>query len=146
MDLGRLDINGRVAGDRVEYYNAHLFRDFCARNEGKLFTGSINVYQDLPSAKLMGYYWGEVIPKIQNGLRELGYNMTRRQTSDYVKQFTVIGREELINFDCVEVVDRSLSDINWTNDQRRYYINELVRFAHSELGVQIEEPRKIKEP
>jgi hypothetical protein len=86
------------------------------------------------------YYWGAVVKMVQEGLKDLGHDLTLEETHDFLKgRFNA---KEIINTDTGEVISvpRSTTELNKT--QFGEYIEKIQRFSIEYLGVNIPSPNE----
>ena len=140
MDLGTYEICGIVRDRQLAFHNLHLFQDFLRRHPNHTFRGRITVYTEPPSNALIGYFWAEVITRMQTALRSQGTNLTKREVADLVKNYSPIAIDEQWNGEKLITTHRSITELG--DQEKRFYIEDLIRFAAEELNLIIKEPRR----
>lgn len=84
------------------------------------------------------YYWGLVVPVIQKGLYDLGHDLTKEETHEFLK--AKFNSEELINETTGEVlpIPRSTTRLNKTDFST--YLEKIQQFASEFLNIFIPSP------
>jgi hypothetical protein len=84
------------------------------------------------------YYFGLVVPLIQNGIKDLGTELTKEETHEFLKsQFNL---SEIVNHDTGETVSIPLSTTRLNKEQFGEYIEKIQRFAAEFLSIEIPDP------
>ena len=99
----------------------------------------MEVYKLTDHSKLMrAYYFAEVVTKCQMGLTEIGYNLNKEQTHDFIKQYSPVMVEHMeVNGKFVQRF-KSLTELD--NKQFIKYIEDIKQFAVENLDILIKEP------
>lgn len=93
------------------------------------------------SDPLRRYYFGVVVEAFRYALRnQCGYNFTKDETHDFIKQFSPSMHEELHVNGVVHTRFKSIASKHFTNTDFLTYIEELKQFAAEELDVFIPDP------
>jgi len=107
------------------------------------------------SLALNSYYWSEVVPKIQEGLKQTGERLSLDETHDWIKDFfSTISKEQTHDFlkdrfiekvtvdeDSGEIIENEMT----TKIEREAfwnYIEHIIQFAAENLEVQIYYPKE----
>lgn len=107
------------------------------------------------SQALNSYYWAEVVPKIQMGLKQTGEKLTLDGTHEWISDFfSTINKEQTHDFlkdrfiekvtideDSGEIIQ---NEITTKTDREQFweYIEQIVRFAAEHLDIQIYYPNE----
>lgn len=99
----------------------------------------MEVYKLTDHSKLMrAYYFAEVVTKCQMGLIDIGYNLNKEQTHDFIKQYSPVMVEHMeVNGKFVQRF-KSLTELD--NKQFIQYIEDIKQFAVENLDILIKEP------
>lgn len=90
------------------------------------------------SELLRAYYFAEVVTKCKIGLNDLGYNLNKDQTHDFIKQYSPIMVEHVYFDGNMTKRFKSLTEID--NKQFLQYIEDVKQFAVENLDMMIKEP------
>lgn len=122
-------------------YNRQLFDNFVALHPNQQFEGELTLISKDDAHSDRRYYWVEVIPKLQQGLRGFGYNFTREETHDYVKQFSPVMEMPVNIGNKFTMHYKSIKKGKITEEEMKDYIEDLKRFAAEHLHTIIEDKR-----
>jgi hypothetical protein len=114
--------------------------EFFRENPNERFEIRVRKVSEKASRNQVGYYFAEIVPKCQQGLRGLGHVMTKDQTHEFIKQFSPIMIEEFMIGDQLHQRLRSFSDDDWDQECMREYIDDIIRWAAEELYIIINPP------
>lgn len=97
----------------------------------------------------LGYYHVAVIPAIQQGLREQGNEMSRAEINDMLNEmfFSTVKTVSWIGKDGVQYVHQlkqKRSKSGATIDEFAYFLDQVIRWAQVELGIDIPLPSTDK--
>jgi hypothetical protein len=87
------------------------------------------------------FYYGVIIPIVQNCLKEAGHVMTNESTHDLIK-LKFLKEIILVNEDTGEVVERVKSTTELSTSQFMDFVAEIRLFTTEYFGVDIPEPRE----
>jgi hypothetical protein len=90
------------------------------------------------STGLNAYYWGVVIVVINRGLNELGHDVNKDETHEFLK--TNFCYEEIVNENTGEILRRPLKTSEFTGGEMWGYIERCSRFAAEYLNEVIPMP------
>lgn len=96
----------------------------------------------------LGYYWGVVLPRVQEGLKEFGNEMSLAEVNQFLndKFFcnckTVIVRRGLDELVYTLRTPRSKSGAS--KDEMSEFLERVIRFAAVDLGVEIPSPEEMQ--
>lgn len=97
------------------------------------------------SNEQLGYYWAVIVPKIQEGMREQGNELSQVEVNQFLNERffcqtkTISWVKNGAEFFAQLRKPRSKSGA--TKDEMSQFIDECIRFANTELGVFIPEPK-----
>jgi hypothetical protein len=81
------------------------------------------------------YYWGAVVKMVQEGLKDMGHDVTMDETHDFLK--ARFNSMEVINFETGEVLTIPKSTAQLNKEAFGIYIDNIQRFASEYLGIVI---------
>lgn len=84
------------------------------------------------------YYWGLVIPLIQQGIGHLGTELTKEETHEFLK--ARYNFEEIINTETGEAISIPKSTTRLNKSQFSEYIEHIQQFGSQFLNIQIPDP------
>jgi hypothetical protein len=87
------------------------------------------------------FYYGVIIPIVQNCLKEAGHIMTNESTHDLIK-LKFLKEIILVNEDTGEVVERVKSTTELSTSQFMDFVAEIRQFTNEYFGVDIPEPNE----
>jgi hypothetical protein len=90
-----------------------------------------------------GYYWGAVIPAIQDGLKDLGHELDKEEIHDWLKG--KFNYTEVINKSTGQYEQVPISTTKLTRTEFCEYIEKIQRFAAEFLNVVIPDPGQSAE-
>lgn len=84
------------------------------------------------------YYWGLVVPLIQKGIKDLGTELTKEETHEFLKaRFNL---SDLVNKQTGEAISIPVSTTRLNKEQFSEYIEKIQRFASEFLSITIPDP------
>lgn len=84
------------------------------------------------------YYWGLVVPMIQKGIKDLGTELTKEETHEFLKaRFNL---SDLVNKDTGETISIPVSTTRLNKEQFSEYIEKIQRFSAEFLSITIPDP------
>lgn len=86
------------------------------------------------------YYWSCVVPLVQEGLQNLGHDVTIQETHEFLKY--KFNSKELINEETGEVVAVPKSTTELNKEQFGNYIEKIQQFSIEWLNVNIPSPNQ----
>lgn len=84
------------------------------------------------------YYWGLVIPMIQKGIEDMGTELTKEETHDFLK--ARFNASDLVNEETGEAISIPKSTTGLSKEQFGEYIGKIQRFAAEFLQMVIPDP------
>lgn len=108
------------------------------------------------SLAMNSYYWAEVVPKVQQGLKETGLLLTVDGVHDWLGEFFDVAKPEhvheflkhmfiekiSVDEDTGEIFKNELSTKRMARDDFWEYVEQIIQFAAEKLNVQIMYPRE----
>ena len=96
----------------------------------------------------LGYYWAVVLPAIQQELREQGNEMSLAEINEMLndKFFSTVKTISWVGKDGAQYVHQlkvKRSKSGATKDEFAYFLDQVIRWAATELGLCIAPPEKI---
>lgn len=93
----------------------------------------------------LGYYWAVVLPAIQETLREQGNEMSLAEINEMLNEmfFSTVKTVSWVSKDGVQTVHqlrKKRSKSGATIDEFAYFLDQVIRWAQTELGVYIAPP------
>lgn len=97
----------------------------------------------------LGYYYAVVLPAIQQALREQGNEMSLEEINQMLNEmfFYTVKTISWIGKDGSQYVHRlkkARSKSGATKDEFAYYLDQVIRWANTELGVYIAPPNTLQ--
>lgn len=84
------------------------------------------------------YYWGLVVPLIQQGIKDLGTEITKEECHEFLK--ARFNSQELVNTETAECVNIPRSTTALNKEQFSEYIEKIQIFAAEFLSIEIPSP------
>lgn len=84
------------------------------------------------------YYWGLVVPMIQKGIKDMGTELTKEETHEFMK--ARFNASDLVNEDTGESVSIPISTTRLNKEQFGEYISKIQQFAAEFLSMEIPDP------
>ena len=122
-------------------YNRGLMEDFFREHPNERFTMTIKKVGGRETDKLRAYYFVEVVPKFQHARRGFGYNFTKEQTNDFIKQFSPTMQEQVEVEGHYFERKRGFSDDDFDVSDAYEAIEELKQAGAEVFGIIINDPR-----
>lgn len=99
----------------------------------------------------LGYYWSVVIPAIQQGMREHGNELSQAQVNEILnyKFFSNIKTVSWVSKDGIQYVHQlevKRSKSGATKDEMSTFLDQVIRWAGEDLGVDIPKPTTEQDP
>lgn len=131
---GRITENGKLS-----VVNQESFLEWIKANKNKEIIVSIELRRNKRSGFQNNYYWGVVVPLVQNAINELGNEFTRMETHEFLKARFNYKEVEFIEGHYIDVpVSTTRLDTQGFNE----YIEKIQRFGSEMLGIYIPDPEK----
>jgi len=84
------------------------------------------------------YYWAVVVPMVQEGIKNLGHQLTKEETHDFLKG--KFNSEEIVNEETGEFISIPKSTTILSKELFSEYIEKIQRFSSEFLNVVIPDP------
>lgn len=86
------------------------------------------------------YYWGLVIPIIQKGIKDMGTELTKEETHEWLK--SKFNLSDLINPTTGECISIPLSTTRLNKEGFSEYISKIQQFASEFLNIYVPDPNE----
>ena len=138
--MQKITIRSNVNGGNLKR-NRNLIIDAIRSFEGADVLITIEKPKKKRSNPQNAFYYGVVIPIVQNALRDAGYVMTNEATHDLIK-LKFLKEVILSNEDTGEVIERVKSTTELSTSQFMDFVAEIRQFTNDYFGVDIPEPNE----
>ena len=119
--------------------NRNLIKDAIATFEGKQIVIKIEKFKKKRSTQQNRFYFGIVIPIVQNCLKEAGHIMTNESTHDLIK-LKFLKETLFVNETTGEVIERIKSTTELSTSQFMDLLAEINNFTFEYFGVSLPSP------
>jgi hypothetical protein len=119
--------------------NRNLIKDAIETFEGKQVVIKIEKFKKKRSTQQNRFYFGIVIPIVQNCLKEAGHIMTNESTHDLIK-LKFLKETLFVNEDTGEVIERIKSTTELSTSQFMDLLAEINNFTFEYFGVSLPSP------
>lgn len=141
--MEKLVLHGSVADDgKLKVFLRDRVDEWARMNIGRDVKLTLEIRRHNRSNKQNAYYWGVVVPLVQEGIKELGHWLTTEETHDYLKKEFNPAEMELENGHCL-MVPGSTTDMSTVDFMA--YLEKIQFFAANMLGVPIPDPQSQTE-
>lgn len=121
--------------------NRNLIKDAIATFEGKQVVIKIEKFKKKRSTQQNRFYYGVIIPIVQNCLKEAGHIMTNESTHDLIK-LKFLKETLFVNEDTGEVIERIKSTTELSTSQFMDLLAEINNFTFDYFGVLLPSPNE----
>ncbi len=129
---------GHVKDKKLVIRDRRMFDADIALLDGKDVEITLRRKRSKRSDEQNGYYWGAVIPIMQQGFYDAGYKLTKEETHEYLKgKFT---KDERVNEATGEILTLPGSTKKLSKSEFMEYIADIAQFAAEYLGVTLPQP------
>ena len=136
-----IEYNGSVDSDyKLHINNRKAFIADLKRFAGKSVEIVVKLKRSTRSSNQNRYYWGIVIPLVMQGLIELGHDVNKQETHEFIK--ANFNYEEIVNKDTGELFRMTQSTARLNKNDFGVMIEKLKVFASEYLNVYIPEPNE----
>jgi len=136
-----IEYNGSVDSDsKLHINNRKAFIADLKRFAGKSVEIVVKLKRSTRSSMQNRYYWGIVIPLVMQGLIELGHDVNKQDTHEFIK--ANFNYEEIVNNDTGELFRMTKSTARLNKNDFGVMIEKLKVFASEYLNVYIPEPNE----
>ena len=119
--------------------NRNLIKDAIATFEGKQIVIKIEKFKKKRSTQQNRFYYGIVVPIVQNCLKEAGHIMTNESTHDLIK-LKFLKETLFVNETTGEVIERIKSTTELSTSQFMDLLAEINNFTFEYFGVSLPSP------
>ena len=119
--------------------NRNLIKDAIETFEGKQIVIKIEKFKKKRSTQQNRFYYGIVIPIVQNCLKESGHIMTNESTHDLIK-LKFLKETLFVNETTGEVIERIKSTTELSTSQFMDLLAEINNFTFEYFGVNLPSP------
>lgn len=119
--------------------NRNLIKDAIATFEGKQIVIKIEKFKKKRSTQQNRFYYGVIIPIVQNCLKEAGHVMTTESTHDLIK-LKFLKETLFVNETTGEVIERIKSTTELSTSQFMDLLAEINNFTFEYFGVSLPSP------
>jgi hypothetical protein len=119
--------------------NTNLIKDAIATFEGKQIVIKIEKAKKKRSTQQNRFYYGVIIPIVQNCLKEAGHLMTNESTHDLIK-LKFLKEALFVNEETGEVIERIKSTTELSTSQFMDLLAEINNFTFEYFGVTLPSP------
>lgn len=119
--------------------NVNLIKDAIATFEGKQIIIKIEKAKKKRSTQQNRFYYGVIIPIVQNCLKEAGHVMTNESTHDLIK-LKFLKETLFVNETTGEVIERIKSTTELSTSQFMDLLAEINNFTFEYFGVSLPSP------
>lgn len=119
--------------------NRNLIKDAIETFEGKQIVIKIEKFKKKRSTQQNRFYYGVIIPIVQNCLKEAGHIMTSESTHDLIK-LKFLKETLFVNENTGEVIERIKSTTELSTSQFMDLLAEINNFTFEYFGVSLPSP------
>ena len=119
--------------------NRNLIKDAIVTFEGKQVVIKIEKFKKKRSTQQNRFYYGVIIPIVQNCLKEAGHIMTNESTHDLIK-LKFLKETLFVNETTGEVIERIKSTTELSTSQFMDLLAEINNFTFEYFGVSLPSP------
>ena len=119
--------------------NRNLIKDAIATFEGKQIVIKIEKFKKKRSTQQNRFYYGVIIPIVQNCLKEAGHVMTNESTHDLIK-LKFLKETLFVNETTGEIIERIKSTTELSTSQFMDLLAEINNFTFEYFGVILPSP------
>ena len=119
--------------------NRNLIKDAIATFEGKQIVIKIEKFKKKRSTQQNRFYYGVIIPIVQNCLKEAGHVMTNESTHDLIK-LKFLKETLFVNETTGEVIERIKSTTELSTSQFMDLLAEINNFTFEYFGIILPSP------
>jgi hypothetical protein len=119
--------------------NTNLIKDAIQTFEGKQIVIKIEKAKKKRSTQQNRFYYGVIIPIVQNCLKEAGHIMTNESTHDLIK-LKFLKEALFVNEETGEVIERIKSTTELSTSQFMDLLAEINNFTFEYFGVSLPSP------
>ncbi len=136
-----LEYTGKVTDGKLKLVHEARFKEELKTFEGKTVTLTLHKKTNKRSNAQNSYYWGVVVPLVQEGARDMGEKLTADQTHEMLKRECLKG--ELINKETGDIVNFARTTTVLTTVEFMDFIADIQQFATEFMGLYIPDPNEV---
>lgn len=139
----KLEYYGKVTEDgKLQLWNKELFAEEIKTFSGNNVTLVLKTSQRDRSKRQLRYYWGVIVPMVQQGFRDLGNRITKQQAHEYLK-CEFLFDEQVDKKGKVYRIPLSMGDLGEVSVERFNEFKEQVQqFGSEHLNIYIPDPNE----
>lgn len=131
-----IEFNGKVNENGILHvFNRKVFDEAVKRFAGKDIEITVKKKKSVRSSQQNRYYFGIVIPVLQNGLNEVGYDMNKQDVHEFIKANFCYN--EIVNKETGEIFRVTKSTTRLNKSEFSEMIEKIKIFASEYLNVLI---------
>lgn len=140
--MKKITITSSVENGKLKR-NRRLIMDAIASFEGKIVDITIQKHKKVRSNSQNAYYWGVVIPLVQDGLKEATGEVRDLNSIHYQILLPLFApSREITNINTGEIVSERMTSSEMTTTQFMEWIMDIQKWAAEFLGVDIPDPNE----
>ena len=140
MNNIRITYQGKVESGKLHIYRSKDFVKEIQVFDGKKVEITVRKKRTHRSLMQNAYYWGVIVPLVQQGLNDVGYKVGKDQTHEYLKgTFHIV---ELVNEETGEILKSVGTTTNMTTTEMMEYFEEIKQWATEYLNIYIPDPNE----
>jgi len=136
----RYTFTGKVEQGRLTIFRRKEFDQAVLAFDGMQVEVTLEKKKKRRSLMQNAYYFGVLLPIIQQGLLDAGYRVGKEQTHDLLK--SMFAKEEIVNESTGEIMTVIGSTANMTTVKMMDYFSEITQWAAEYLGVHVPAPNE----
>ncbi len=129
---------GKVEGGSLQIFNNRSFRESLSQFEGKQVEIILRRRRKARSLEQNAYYWGVIVPVVQEGLKDLGWDLDKAAVHDFLKE--KFNRVELVNEKTGEIWNATGSTTRMSTVDMMAYFQVIQQWSAEYLSVYIPNP------
>jgi len=141
--MNKIVLSCKVINGKLTNNVSNDIKQFIIANEGKFIELSLQRKRSKRSDLQNKFYWGAIIPIIQNAFKDLGYRITKEETHDILREKFL--SQDAISKDGEVVAKIRVSTTTLTKSEFGNYIDEIVQWSAETLDCIIPEPNSQAE-
>ena len=136
-----LEYSGKVTDGKLKLVHQERFKKELETFEGCTVTLTVHKKKNKRSNAQNAYYWGVVVPLVQEGVRDMGEKLTAEQIHEMLKRECLKG--ELVNTETGHIVNFARSTTGLTTVEFMDFVDDIHQFAAEFLNLQIPDPNEV---
>ncbi len=137
----QIGLVGYVKEGRLELYDLPNLDQF----EGQFLTITIARKKKHRSHRSNAYYWGVIIPSVQQGLKELGERLTLDDTESWLINYLLTSTPDHVHSFLKDrfISSEKPSTARMNNSEFSDYLAAVIQFANEVLNIEVPEPNQL---